>query len=466
MAWDPLTYADLVSGKPVKAQSFGQKINNCLNYLYGVIGALSSVGVPNGSFEVDSDSNSVPDNWTRTLYPGGTGGMAGSPNAAHGAYSFYFTHPGGVGCGGGYLESDYLECTEYATYYVSLLLWANAALKNMILVYYYDAGKVHLTSGSPVTLHSSTSYYAAPTRYIYQFTPSAGARYMKIFIIGGYTDTNVAGTMMFDDVQIGVAFGCDGRIMASAIDQTRLKTSYGEVSSEAAENLTLPGGEYGFYPQTKGGGSGGKYGYIWGEADLGETYITNIFASTAESYMVYHKQRYISASGEDHWIYLLKNRETGRITCAYQAPDHPSANTQALHTEIPHPFPTYDPAKYELILADNDILNALKPHLSRKNGILTLINKTCLVDDAKSAEYDYRIIKKINEHPDDPFGGEVVSMMKTPQWAKIAIRSDEIAIEQFAIEKLPEVIQYRKLYFDEKKLTKILPLCKGGLRGI
>ncbi len=452
MAWDPLSLTDLQSGKPVKAQGFAQKIYNCLNYLYGIIGALSSTGMPNGSFEIDSDSNGVPDNWTRTLYPGGTGGLAYGANAAHGACSYYFQHSGGAGCGGGYLESDYLECTEYSTYYISLLMWATAALKNMILVYYYDDEKVALVSGSPVALHSSTSYYATPTRYIYQFTPPAGARFYKMFLVGGYTDTDVAGVVFFDDADCGEALGCDGRILASSIDQTRLKTSSGEVSSSITANVTLPGGEYGFYPQTKEGGSGGQYLEIWGEADLGSTYLTNVFFSLSGYDTLYVKQRYISASGEDHWIYLLKDKETGAILASYQAPDHPSANSQALHTDIPHPFSSYDPDKHEIVLADNSVLEKIKGSINRKNSLLDIINRACTIDDAKSAEYDYRLIRKINEFPDEPYGGDVITMMKTPQWAKIAIPAEEIAIEQFAIEKLPEQIQFRKLYFDAKKL--------------
>ena len=322
----------------------------------------------------------------------------------------------------------------------------------MILIYYYDKDKVELVSGSPATLHSSTSYNTTPTRYIYQFTPPAGARYFKVFLVGGYTDTNVAGTVRFDDVKYGEALDNDNRIMAGTISQSMLKTSTGEVSVLSdSGNFTLPGGQYGFYTQSKISAGTNHSAALVGAGFDAETYTTNIYLYSPND-VLYAQQCYISASGKDHWIFLLKDTATGRILASYQAPDHPSANSQALHTDIPHPFSSYKSDKHEIVLADNVVLEKLKRHLSRKRSLLTIINAACIIDDAKSAEYDYRLIRKINEFPDEPYGGDVITMMKTPQWAKIAIRAEEISIEQFAVEKLPEMIQYRKLYFDEKKL--------------
>jgi hypothetical protein len=77
-----------------------------------------------------------------------------------------------------------------------------------------------------------------------------------------------------------------------------------------------------------------------------------------------------------------------------------------------------------------------------------------VIDDAKSTDYQAREIHKINEYPEDPIGGEVITEMKTPKGiASTMISAEVITLENFVVEKLPADINYRALHFDESKLT-------------
>lgn len=60
MAYEALTTVDADVDKPVRAETM-QKIKDNFDYLYGV--QSSPNDLINGSLEIDSDGDGVPDNW-------------------------------------------------------------------------------------------------------------------------------------------------------------------------------------------------------------------------------------------------------------------------------------------------------------------------------------------------------------------------------------------------------------------
>lgn len=158
------------------------------------------------------------------------------------------------------------------------------------------------------------------------------------------------------------------------IPQGGLKTAMGEVSTSSitVTNLILPGGEYGFYPQTKGYFKAASPGAAIAQASIGVSYVTNILL-IANSGVVYAQQRYFQASppykvGSEEWehfLYLLVNAQ-GDVISAYQAEDPPYAyNGPRFNAKdsieriqaVPHPFADYhdkDPSidGLEIVLAD------------------------------------------------------------------------------------------------------------------
>jgi len=233
-----------------------------------------------------------------------------------------------------------------------------------------------------------------------------------------------------------------------SISQAKLKTTTGEVSRTQSGSgfsgglSALPGGEYGFYPQNKITYSGTESGYgrmsisYYSTGPLYPTahssYATRIWmgagVNTSGDTTIYALQRYITASGKDHWIFLLVDK--------------------------PHPFGNYDPKKHEIILVDNIILKDLIPLIDYKNTLLTLINEKCLIDDTKRPKFEPREIIKINEYPEKVRFGEIIdrfNIKKTikdslaPAIAEGLFISDEVTKERRIIEKLPDNILFKTM---------------------
>ena len=250
----------------------------------------------------------------------------------------------------------------------------------------------------------------------------------------------------------------------ASVSQAKLKTNTGEVSTVSVTMavLTLPGGQYGFWPETKV--AAGKQGC----ATVGFS-PNSPFAFTHSSYTAvitlwcytsatttYAQQRYVSASGPDHWIFLLVakkdfverdvQRRGGEVLSVYQAPDHPCANNgRATPDKISHPFPCYDPSLHEIVIVDNDILPDLKKLYedSDSDSMIDVLLENFMLDDSNPI-FAPRRIHKINEKPSKPVG-TVLKRMKTPEWAQTVLSAEEITIEEIVVAKLPPHIKYRRM---------------------
>ena len=150
-----------------------------------------------------------------------------------------------------------------------------------------------------------------------------------------------------------------GGIDSAAVGQGELKTASGAVSttSTVGVNLTLPGGAYGFYPQTKETGNGMTANMVLPDFQPGSTYVTNIGLKINSTGTAFAQQRYIQSSppykiGDKEWghfLYALVS-STGDIIAAYEAEDPPYAyNGPPQHEKdsieriaaVPHPFADY-----------------------------------------------------------------------------------------------------------------------------
>ncbi|MEM7828368.1 MAG: hypothetical protein QW561_03420 [Candidatus Aenigmatarchaeota archaeon] len=190
----------------------------------------SSLGIPpfNGSFENDVDGDGIPDGWSRFLWPGGSAGFE-TTNPVHGAKAYYFTHPGGEGNGGGYLWSDFIEVTPRNRYMVTFIHWATAAnMKNQISIRYYNKNKSFLFED---IVYNSTENPTSPGWFLRPFIPPQNARYIKVAVVGGNVDTNVAGTAYFDNVVISNAYIYNHFRWTEVTEKQTNSTSYVDVGS-------------------------------------------------------------------------------------------------------------------------------------------------------------------------------------------------------------------------------------------
>lgn len=201
MAYNSIDSADIAVGKPV-TNGLMTTIKDNLDYLYGLSDPGYS-GVLNGSFEIDSDADGIPDGWTRTLYTGGAGAREdGATNQDFGRYSYKFTHPGGATNGGGQLTSEYIEISESVSPIVEFTWYGNSACKSEVKVEYFRAAKTSISTETLWT-NVAASSPAAFARVVKFGLPPGEARFMKIIICGGVVDAtyNAAGMVYFDNIR-------------------------------------------------------------------------------------------------------------------------------------------------------------------------------------------------------------------------------------------------------------------------
>ncbi len=260
----------------------------------------------------------------------------------------------------------------------------------------------------------------------------------------------------------------------NSVSQAKLKTVIGEVSTTMESSLlALPGGEYGFYPQFKTSGDIGVGAIMLGRFTSNikssfepdhmnlPNYSTIILLSERDNGTLYARQRYVTSSGKDYWIFFLIDKDTKGILAGYQAPDHPCYGSGGDENDIPHPFGSYDPEKHEVILVDNEILPELKSKVTSKRSLLTIINEEYEIDFDSEPVYEPREIIEIDEYGDKE--GEILKKIKTPEWAKILIGKDEIYLKRRLVETLPDYISYKKLKSKSEVVaeSKILSINAG-----
>jgi hypothetical protein len=194
--------------------------------------------IPNGEFEIDSDSDGIPDNWTASTYPGGTVTLDTSGKLS-GNNCIKMVHPGGSGNGGGYIDSDYMPVSANTPFFFSWLHYATAAgMKNQVLVRWYDASKVYISS---TTVYDSTSNPTSAKHFLgWSGNPPSTAKFFKIRFVGGESSVNVAGTAYFDAVTVRPAVErWAGEVTTQASGSTS-STSWVDVVSVTVDVSDMP----------------------------------------------------------------------------------------------------------------------------------------------------------------------------------------------------------------------------------
>lgn len=210
-------------------------------------------------------------------------------------------------------------------------------------------------------------------------------------VTGELPNANLAAITTASKVNTSSLYGT-AYLPDSTVDTTALKTTTGEVSTGTdSVNLALPGGEYGFWPQVKHSTSDGKalvHVQTDGGTASGQTYISRIGVNNLTGGTTFYaKQRYVTASGQDMWIFLLLDKSTKRIVSSYQSPDHPAYGNGGNFDKVPHPFGQFDETKYEVVLLDKETASLIKSQVTEGRSILTIINEDYKPDFSSEKTY-------------------------------------------------------------------------------
>lgn len=181
-----------------------------------------------------------------------------------------------------------------------------------------------------------------------------------------------------------------------SVSQAKLKTTTGSVSvyMNGTNTLTgaLPGGEYAFRLQVKSDAHDGSRnfgGYYYDNVPTSYVSPCAVFAGGGVYGYAYAQERYVQACGEVHWIFSLRERETGIIIKNWQAPDHICFGNGGDPKLVQHPYGDYDEDKYELIVINPPLsfMKTIQKRAGRLNDPLEIINKEYIIDDLSNPPF-------------------------------------------------------------------------------
>ena len=149
-------------------------------------------------------------------------------------------------------------------------------------------------------------------------------------------------------------------LTGAMVGQGALKTDTEEETSDLATATVVTYtfssvGSYGFYPQIKAEASTSNLQVnIRGDdsADASTSYVTIIgmIHASGSNRNVYAQIRYVTASGEICWLFILQDKITRKYIRMHKSPDHPAIcrhDVEAVH----HPFyKAYDPQKHNMFV--------------------------------------------------------------------------------------------------------------------
>jgi hypothetical protein len=234
------------------------------------------------------------------------------------------------------------------------------------------------------------------------------------------------------------------KIGSGAVSQAKLKTSSGNVSVSVsaggtAYTASLPGGEYGFTLQVKGELNGNLRFRGMGVGSLNTSYVTPgaYFESIGDGAFGYAQQRYVTSSGEIHWVFILRDKTTKNTIAMYQAPDHPCFGNGGKPLLVPHPFGSYDPDKHEIIVinpSDEDVFN---------------MQDACIMSEDKPDRDILEVIMEDYEIDEDlqtewPKKEVTVGLPKNVDWKRMPEGSKVVPVKKRIPQ--PEYLTTRKLW--------------------
>ena len=255
-------------------KSWADAVVDNLGFLKSATDSSPDTSVPNPSFEIDTDNDGKPNEWTFTPLPNGNGTLVTSAQI-HGQRAFKFTRALGNGNGGGELiTTDFFEVSEKRPLELQWSHYCTAAgMHDKVEVLFYDV--LQTTLISTVAAYDSTSNPTAWRIQSATVTPPTNARYAKLKITGGATDANFAGDSFWDDFKFQESGSRAHRTM-TIITASGTWTCPNHITR--VKIRLWGGGGAGDNAANSGGGGSGEYVEAVLDVNPGQGYTVNIGA--------------------------------------------------------------------------------------------------------------------------------------------------------------------------------------------
>ena len=369
-------------------QRLWQRAKDNFDSLFGLVGSVQGFDILNGFFEIVEDLLATPLrplSWDVTEYLGGTVELDDT-ESIKGTYGFKFNHPGGVGNGGGEAKSDYHAVNQIHSNPRLQVLYKSslAGVHLTVKVEYFTAAKLFISVETLLDLVGGVP--ASYTDLNVTPTVPATARFLKVYIIGGDTDTDpgASADIVFDDISfVALVSGSvnETAMKDASISRAKLKTSTEDELTSSTDQTVIfaSAADYGLFPSIKS--SAGSSARLFNQAaqSTSTSFVTVIHIGI-DSGSVTARMRYVTASGDVFWIWILRDKITKEILRVHTAPDHPAMTTGDPET-MPHPYPGFDETIHEIVCITS----------SKKNGKYGKV-----IDDIhKAARHNNKAISEI-----------------------------------------------------------------------
>jgi len=152
----------------------------------------------NGSFEVDSNNDGIPDDWDITIIPTGSVAIDSTTRIA-GTSSLQFIS---AGAGAGDAVSEvFFEINELRGIRVLFSLISSiATIRNLVEVIWYDSNQLQISTS--IAYDNSTTNDLVWTDNVSQLTPPPAATFAKIRLSGAHPSSSVPGSAWMDNVVV------------------------------------------------------------------------------------------------------------------------------------------------------------------------------------------------------------------------------------------------------------------------
>jgi len=263
---------------------------------------------------------------------------------------------------------------------VAGMIWIDTT--NDLLKRYYDGSWISiwdLANNKPIITNLSNEITSS---MISSAIKDAAAGTASLRTLGTGANQAAAGNQPPPDGSV-----TEAKLASSVISQAKLKTSTQsqsyDITAYATHKFVLTGGQYCFSPLVKGESNDIILGFA---EEVGTSYINLVMLkndSDSNRYG-YVQHRYVTSSGEVYWIFILKDKATGKIIGTSACDDHPSFGYNGNHEMFPHPFTeSYDSTKHEIVVINpaREEIHELKKKTSYDRCLTQVIGEDYDIDD-------------------------------------------------------------------------------------